>query len=438
MFTIFLIPGFLLTLVNPLNFSLNYVFSKYVVVDFVNSTLFFLSIWTSLLMIMASFKYYYHFKLGKTFILIIQALLFFLISTFSMNSTFFFYILFECTLIPTLLLIIIWGYQPERLQAGMYFMLYTITASLPLLMSLFSLSGKTDFFFFFGNFCEFFNINLFFETSWLMWLVLTIAFLTKVPIFTLHLWLPKAHVEAPVSGSMILAAVLLKLGGYGLLRVSQVIIYFMMNFMFFFMSLALIGGLIAGLICSRQQDLKSLIAYSSVSHMSFVIVSIFSMSMWGWVASIIMMIAHGLCSSCLFMLSNFNYDFSKTRSINLMKSIMNIFPMLSFWWVFSSLFNMAAPPSINLMSEIIMFWSIINQNFFFMFIMMSISFISCMYSLSMFSLTHHGQQLKIQNVLITPDFRMSVSSFFHMFPILGLILLFYKVLISSYSLNMSI
>jgi len=159
-----------------------------------------------------------------------------------------------------------------------------------------------------------------------------LAFLVKLPIYGVHFWLPKAHVEAPVAGSIILAGVLLKLGGYGVFRV--IIMFNFISLSYFnrlIISVSLVGALLVGLICMRQVDIKSLIAYSSVCHMALVIGGLLSFSYWGLRGTLVLMLAHGLCSSGLFCLSNIIYERLFTRRLIIIKGLLLIFPSLSLW-----------------------------------------------------------------------------------------------------------
>nr|UFQ24044.1 NADH dehydrogenase subunit 4 [Anopheles albitarsis] len=379
---------FFFTFLFMINFSsLNYFnyISYYFGLDMISFGLILLSFWICGLMLMASEKVYSYNNYKNLFIFMILFLLMMLVLTFSSMSVFMFYLFFEASLIPTLFLILGWGYQPERLQAGVYLLFYTLLASLPLLVGIFYILdiNNTLSFTLLLNF-SFMDLNL-------LYLSLIFAFLVKMPMFLVHLWLPKAHVEAPVSGSMILAGILLKLGGYGLLRMFSLLQMSGVKYNYWWISISLVGGVLISLICLRQTDLKALIAYSSVAHMGIVLSGLLTLTYWGLTGSYALMIAHGLCSSGLFCLANISYERMGSRSLLINKGLLNFMPTLSLWWFLLCSGNMAAPPTLNLLGEISLLNSIVAWSWVTMIMLTFLSFFSAAYSLYLFAYSQHGK-----------------------------------------------
>nr|BDQ44210.1 NADH dehydrogenase subunit 4 [Polypheretima elongata] len=384
--------------------------------DMLTTSLSVLTIWVAAMMILASTKIYNTNLYPKLFSANVLMLTLILLMCFNASNLFMFYIWFEASLVPTMALIMMWGYQPERLQASMYLMIYTVTASLPMLVALCKIyySSKTT------NMPMFMSMKFpsDYPTITVAWLMTLGGFLVKLPMFTTHLWLPKAHVEAPIAGSMILAAVLLKLGGYGLLRMSYLFSHMLKYLSSIMISVALVGAVVTSLICMRQTDLKSLIAYSSVGHMSLMVASMNSNTNWGMQASLAMMIAHGLSSSALFIMANMNYEITSTRSLYMTKGLMALMPVLTMWWFMFTASNMAAPPTINLLSEIMLMTSIMSCAMWSIILLSLISFFSAAYSLYMFTSMNHGTTTTMTNSLINVKSKDYSLMLMHLVPII--------------------
>nr|ALO76797.1 NADH deshydrogenase subunit 4 [Loberonotha olivascens] len=377
---------FILTFIFLFNFSYNYMIiniSYLLGCDLLSFSLILLSFWICSLMILASEKLFKVKNYYSLFLFVMIMLLLSLILTFMSLNLFIFYLFFEISLIPTLILIIGWGYQPERIEAGVYLLFYTLLVSLPMMISIFYLYEN----FYSLNF-YFLNMNI---NNIYMYMCINMVFFVKMPMFFVHLWLPKAHVEAPVSGSMILAGIMLKLGGYGMMRLMILFMEIGMKINIIFIIISLVGGFVVSLICIRQSDMKSLIAYSSVAHMGMALAGIMTINIWGMWGSLVMMLAHGLCSSGLFCLANISYERVLSRSLYLNKGMINIIPSMSLWWFLFCSSNMAAPPSFNLLGEIMLINSLVSYSWMTMIFLSLLSFFSAVYSLFLYSFSQHGK-----------------------------------------------
>nr|YP_010952730.1 NADH dehydrogenase subunit 4 [Tetralia rubridactyla]WMQ53150.1 NADH dehydrogenase subunit 4 [Tetralia rubridactyla] len=387
-------------------------------VDYLGNIMIYLSLWIMFLVFMSSQKVKKSYNFYSSFGVVNLLLLLFLMLTFSSLDYLFFYISFEMSLIPTLILILGWGYQPERIQAGVYMLFYTLGFSLPLLGSLLFLLSNS------GSLVMLLSEPVNYENSLnMLWYFATVwAFLVKLPMYGVHLWLPKAHVEAPVAGSMILAGVLLKLGGYGIIRALIVFQMISQEVSWLWISLSLWGGICISLVCLRQVDLKSLIAYSSVAHMSLVLCGLMILNYWGISGAVVVMVGHGLCSSGLFCLVNVVYERVGSRSLMIVKGLLSFMPSMGLWWFLLAVSNMASPPSLNLLGEISLMSGLVSWSKLSMLGISLLSFFSAAYTLYMYSLSQHGSFYNCLYACCSGKVQEYLVLFLHWFPLNVLIM----------------
>nr|YP_010329436.1 NADH dehydrogenase subunit 4 [Haemaphysalis kitaokai]UNO53880.1 NADH dehydrogenase subunit 4 [Haemaphysalis kitaokai] len=373
--------------------------------DLMGLMMIFLSIWISFLMLMASTNN--NVNENKNFIFYIMMMLFFLIICFSTSNLLAFYFFFEAVLFPIIMMIFGWGSQPERLQAGFYMLMYTLFGSVPML-TMILIFKKTSLMYLYMEFQNF--------EMGLLFVFLILGFMVKIPVFFFHLWLPKAHVEAPISGSMILAGVLLKLGIYGIFRFKWFFLKELILMSHFLMVVSIWGSVIISIFCLFQVDIKSLIAYSSVCHMGIVFSGTLNFFFYSSYGSLLLMIGHGLCSSGLFCLANFFYERFFTRSMILLKGMQKIFPSLVLWWFLFSIINMSAPMTMNLFGELFLFLSILKFSMVFIIPSMIIIFMSACYSIYMYSYLNHGEGWILWSYM-NISMREYMVMFLHLFPL---------------------
>ncbi len=292
-----------------------------------------------------------------------------------------FYVFFESTLIPMFIIIGIWG-GARRVYASMKFFLYTLLGSLLSLVALIYLYFASN-----GSFSllDFYDTPLTLTAQVLIFFAFFMAFAVKVPMWPVHTWLPDAHVEAPTGGSVVLAAIMLKLGGYGFLRLSLPIVpdasHALAGFMIF---LSLVAVVYIGLVALVQTDMKKLIAYSSISHMGFVTLGLFIFNAQGMEGAVIQMISHGFISGALFLCVGVLYDRMHTRAIGDYGGVVNTMPVFAAFFMLFAMANAGLPGTSGFVGEFTVILGAMQSNFWFAFLAATTLIFGAAYTLWMY------------------------------------------------------
>ena len=337
----------------------------------------------------------------KYYLILFVLLEFLLVSVFLCLDFFLFYLLFEFSLIPMFLLIGVWGAPGRKTKAAYYLFLYTLFGSLFMLLALIYLLltvGTTNYFNLVATkFCP--------DIQKVLWPAIFLAFAIKIPMFPFHIWLPEAHVEAPTAGSVLLAGIVLKLGGYGMIRFLLPILPYATHYYAPLATmLALMGATYAALTALRQLDMKRIIAYSSIAHMNFGLLGLFSLTCTGWSGFIYLMLGHGFISSALFFLVGVVYDRYHSRLYSYYNGLAVRMPLFAFAFFFFTISNVAFPGTFNFVSELLVLCGIAQTSLTILFFSGLSLFFSTIFSFWLFNRVCFGT-LNVTNIAIYVDLR---------------------------------
>ena len=294
----------------------------------------------------------------KEFLIAILVLETLMLGVFCSLDLVIFYLFFEGGLIPMFLIIGIWG-GSRRVYSAFKFFLFTLLGSVLMLVAIISIywiTGSTDV-------IKLLNLTIPEKYQYLLWLAFFSSFAVKMPMWPVHTWLPDAHVEAPTTGSVILAAILLKMAGYGFIRFSLGLFPVASDYFTpFIFSLSVIAIIYTSLVALMQEDMKKLIAYSSVAHMGFVSIGIFSLTKQGMEGSIIQMLSHGLISAALFLCVGVLYDRMQSRAISSYSGLVNVMPKYSLVFMIFTLGALGLPGTSGFVGEFLILVGVFQKS----------------------------------------------------------------------------